>query len=115
MSLIESMMEDLTIMNKVSVEDGQGGNIVEWSEGATIKGAITLDTSMRTRIAESEGFTNSYTVTTNKNVSLDFHDVIKRNRDGKIFRITSDGSDKTTPAIASLDIRQASAELWRLT
>lgn len=114
MSLIDSMMEKAIVMNKVSVSDGEGGFDVTWQEGAEIDCAIVLDTSIRTKIAQAEGFTNSYTVTTKQNVSLDFHDVIKRKKDGKVFRITSDGTDKTSPVASSLNMRQASAELWRL-
>jgi hypothetical protein len=45
---------------------------------------------------------------------LDFHDVIMRIADGKIFRITSDGDDNKTPKSATLDMRQVSAEEWSL-
>lgn len=114
MSLIDSMMEKCILMNKTSVSDGEGGFEIAWSEGAEIDCAIVLDASMRTRIAEAEGFTNSYTITTRKNAVLEFHDVIKRKRDGKIFRITSDGSDRTSPIASNLDMRQVSAEIWRL-
>ena len=51
-----------------------------------------------------------YTVTTPKSVVLQYHDVIKRDRDGKVLRITSDGDDKYTPASAGLNMRQVSAE-----
>lgn len=114
MSLIDEMMEEFVLMTKVKESDGEGGFNVSWSEGASFKGIATLDTSMRTRIAEAEGFTNTYTFTTAKNVELDFYEVVKRKRDGKIFRITSDGSDNSTPESASLDMRQYSAEKWRL-
>lgn len=115
MSLIENMMEDFVIVNKVIVDDGEGGQITEWQDGASIKAAATLDTSMQARIAESQGVTSVYTVTTSKDISLDYHQVIKRIRDGKIFRITSDGSDNSTPDSSYLDIRQVSAERWELT
>ena len=47
-------------------------------------------------------------------MNLEYHDVIKRLRDNKFFRITSDGEDKFTPSSASLDMRQVSAEEWSL-
>lgn len=114
MSLIDSMMETCILMNKTAVSDGEGGFDVTWTDGIEFECAIVLDASMRTRIAESEGFTNSYTITSKRNVSLDFHDVIKRKRDGKIFRVTSDGSDRKSPIVSGLDLKQCSAELWRL-
>lgn len=41
-----------------------------------------------------------------------YHDVIKRLKDGKILRITSDGDDSATPASASLNMRTCTAEEW---
>ena len=66
--------------------------------------------SMQARAAEKQGVTSMYTVTTSKSVVLQYHDVIKRDRDGKVLRITSDGDDKYTPASAGLNMRQVSAE-----
>ena len=70
---------------------------------------------MAARVAEAEGVTSLYTVTVSKDIALEFHDVIKRKSDGAIFRITSDGTDKKTPNVATIDMRQATAERWTLT
>jgi hypothetical protein len=40
--------------------------------------------------------------------------VFVRKRDGKIFRVTSDGDDKATPKSTVLDMRQVTAEEWSL-
>ena len=76
--------------------------------------AIVFDTSMEARVADKQGVTSLYTVTTRKNMTLEYHDVFRRIRDGKIFRVTSDGDDKHTPASANLDMRQVTAEEWSL-
>ena len=110
MSLLDDMMEQFHIMDKVTSDDGYGGVTTEWKEGATFQGVATFDTSMQARAAEKQGVTSMYTVTTSKSVVLQYHDVIKRDRDGKVLRVTSDGDDKYTPASASLDMRQVSAE-----
>ena len=115
MSLIESMMESCVVMNKVRQSDGEGGFITEWVEGPNIKAAIINDTSLQARIAEKEGVTNTYTITTPKNVALEYHDVIKRLSDSTTFRVTSDGGEKVAPAVSTLDISQVSAEKWGLT
>ena len=114
MSLIKDVMTECIILDRTTVSDGLGGYIQEWKEGATIDCAIVLDTSMTARLAASQGVENLYTITTNKNVNLEFHTVIKRLSDNKIFRITSDGDDKVTPPSASLNMRQVTAEEWRL-
>jgi hypothetical protein len=40
--------------------------------------------------------------------------VFRRNRDGKIFRVTSDGDDKHTPISATLNMRVVTAEEFKL-
>ena len=114
MSLLEEQMEECVILDKISEPDGYGGRIIRWVEGVEFKAALVLDTSMQARIAEQEGVTGLYTITTRKNFNLQYHEVFKRVRDGKIFRVTSDGDDKLTPNSATLNMRQVSAEEWEL-
>lgn len=114
MSLLDEAMDDCVIINKQTVSDGYGGYINTWVEGAEFKAAITFDTSMEARTANKAGVTSMYTVTTSKALTLEYHDVFKRTNDQKIFRVTSDGDDKYTPASATLDMRQVTAEEWSL-
>lgn len=114
MSLLQQAMTDVVAMEKTRVSDGEGGFIVDWVDGAVFQAAITFDTSMQSRIGEKQGVSSRYTVTTSKNAKLDFHDVIRRLNDGKIFRITSDGDDKQTPDSASFQFLQVTAEEWWL-
>lgn len=115
MSLIDAFKEPCVIMNKAKVSDGEGGLKVEWQEGAVFDAAIVKDTSLEARIAEKEGLTNTYTVTTSPNAALEFHDVFKRVRDGQVFRVTSNGGDVRPPSVATFDFEQVSAEEWELT
>lgn len=114
MSLINSMMEKFSIMNKEKTSDGEGGFVTQYFEGAEIDAVAVLDSTMQARIAEKQGVTSIYTITTNKAVILEYHDVLKRVSDGKIFRITSNGIDKKSPDVSSLNIRQVTAEAWEL-
>lgn len=110
MSLLDESMEECVLMDKTTVSDGYGGYTTSWQEGATISAATVLDNSMEARIADKQGVTALYTVTTRKNVNLQYHDIFRRKRDGKLFRVTSDGDDKRTPNSAGLNMRQVSAE-----
>lgn len=114
MSLLSEAMENCIIMDKQTTPDGYGGVITTWVEGATFEAAIVMDNSIEARIAEQQGVTAIYTVTTSKTINLQYHDVFKRERDNKIFRVTSDGDDKHTPNSAGLNMRQVSAEEWIL-
>lgn len=114
MSLVDNAMEKTYIMDKTTSPDGRGGVITAYKEGAEIKVAYSFDTSTEARIAEQAGTANRFTLTTRKSINLQYHDVIKRDRDGKIFRVTSDGDDNYTPGTASIDMRQVEAEEWTL-
>lgn len=112
--LIDEFKTPCVMMEKRSVSDGEGGFTTSWTDGAEFLAAIVRNTTSTVRIAEQEGFTNVYTVTTSPNAHLDFHDVFKRKSDGQVFRVTSDGSDVRTPDVASFSFEQVNAEEWRL-
>lgn len=114
MSLLDSAMESCTMIDKTSVDDGLGGTKKVYVDGANFMCATTLNTSTEARLAEKQGVKSLYTATTRKNVNLQFHDVFRRNRDGKIFRVTSDGDDNKTPDSAILDMRVVTCEEWEI-
>ena len=115
MSLLDSAMEAFVMMDKTTAADGYGGISPTWREGAEFKAAATFDSSVEARIGAVQGVTSLYTITTSRAVNLQYHEICKRLSDGKVFRVTSDGDDKKTPAPAGLDMRQVTAEEWRLT
>lgn len=113
MSLLKDAMEECVMLNKESISDGYGGRIETWTESNfTFNAAITFNTSIEARRAEAEGVTSLYTVTTERGITLEYHEVFKRLKDNKIFRVTSDGDDVYTPKSSSLDMRQVTAEEW---
>lgn len=114
MSLLSEAMESCTLLTKSVVNDGYGGYVTTWAEGAEFDAAIVFDTSIQARQAEVQGVSSRYTVTTSKAMHLEYHDVFRRNSDGKIFRVTSDGDDKYTPNSATLDMRQVTCEEFTL-
>lgn len=114
MSLLSEAMDKCTILDKRTVDDGYGGFVTKYTEGASFNAAITFDTSIEARRADKEGVSSLYTVTTDKALTLNYHDVFRRDSDNKIFRVTSDGDDKFTPASAGLSMRQVTAEEWEL-
>lgn len=115
LSLLSEAMEKCIMIDKITTDDGVGGYDVIYQEGAEFDAAIVFNTSMEARRAEASGVSSLYTVTTGKALTLEYHDIFKRIRDGKVFRVTSDGDDVFTPASATLDMRQVTAEEWKLT
>ena len=114
MSLLTEAMTSCHMIDKVTVSDGYGGYVTSYKEGAELKAAIRFDSSLQARVAEKDGVTSLYTITTQKSITLEYHDIIRRDSDKKIFRITSDGDDSFTPDSASLNMRQVTAEEFTL-
>lgn len=115
MSLLSEAMEECVLLNKTTQPDGYGGRIDVWVESNfRFDAAIVFDTSIEARRAEADGVTSLYTITTDKSVTLEFHEAFKRLRDNKIFRVTSDGDDRYTPKSATLNMRQVTAEEWSI-
>lgn len=114
MSLIDVYKEDCVMMDKVTVEDDYGGFTPTWQEGARFKAAIVKDNTLSARVAEKQGVTEIYTITVDKGLSLNFHDVVKRVSDGATFRVTSNIHESETPSVASFQIGQVTAERWSI-
>ena len=112
--LIDDFKADCVLLEKVREPDGAGGFYTKWTEGAAFTAAITFSTSIEARRAEKEGVSSLYTVTTDKNAKLEYHDVFRRLNDGKVFRVTSDGDDVETPRRATFQFSQVTAEEWVL-
>ena len=107
-----TVLNDFVFMVKSLVPDGVGGQTRVWTEGAVFTANVSKVTSSPMEVAEAQGVKAVYKVTTPKTLILEFHDVIKRKTDGKVFRITSDGDDMATPDSSTLDMRIVNAEEW---
>lgn len=107
--LVMDAMENCIMMDKITKSDGRGGFITTWVDGATFKAAIAFNSSDAFRIAEAINEKSSYSVYTLRNVTLQFHDVFRR-ENGKIFRVTTDGDDNKTPISAGLTLSKVTAE-----
>lgn len=114
MSLVDEFKVPCVLLEKRRVPDGEGGLTTAWTDGAEFEAAIVRDTTMTARIAEREGVSNVYTVTTDKAAPLEFHDVFRRKSDKQVFRVTSNGDDKSTPERAGFQFSQSTAEEWSL-
>ena len=113
--LLTSVNEKFCIMEKTRADDNAGGSYTEWKEGLEFDVAPSLDNTSEARIGEVQGLTSVYTFLIPKGIELVYHDVIKRKKDGKTFRITSDSSESETPSISAMSMKSISAEAWELT
>lgn len=114
MSLLDEAMDAFVLMDKVRVPDGYGGTTTQWVDGITINVAVQYNSSDEAQVAQALGSTSAYVFTVRKNVQLDYHDVLRRVSDNKIFRITTNSDDLKTPASATLNMRNYNAEEWEI-
>ena len=114
MSLLTDQFEKFAMMDRTTVSDGYGGFVSSYNQGAEFQAVAVFNGSTEARIGASQGANDRYKITTGRSVNLQYHDVIKRLSDSKIFRVTTDGDDVKTPASASLDMRQVDAEEYSL-
>lgn len=112
--LVDDFKTQCVMLERHTESDGEGGFTTTWKDGASFMAAIVRNSTAQVRIAEQQGFTNVYTVTTSPNAPLSFHDVFRRESDGQVFRVTSNGDDMQTPKVASFQFMQVNAEEWRL-
>lgn len=112
--LFEDFFEDCTLLDKTSESDGQGGFVYKWVDGAKFRAAVTKNNTLDAKVAEKSGVTEIYTITVAKGTPLQYHDIVRRDSDGSVFRVTSNIKDSETPKRASFQIGTVSAEKWRL-
>lgn len=112
--LIDGYLQPCVMLTKKRVPDGQGGFEAIWTDGDEFDAAIVKDRSLQARVAEKQGVSSVYTITTARGVALEYHEVFRRVSDGAIFRVTSDYTDSRPPAVATFDFEQVTAERWEL-
>lgn len=114
MSLIDYAMETCVFVTQKHIPDGYGGYTVDYTDGAEFPAAVTYNNSLEAIVAAKQGVTSLYTITTAKGVGLRYYELIKRKKDGKVLRITSNADDKQTPTPASFAYEQVTAEEYIL-
>jgi hypothetical protein len=102
------------IINRAIESDGQGGYVTVWTEGAEFGAAIAVEQSSEARVAASLGVRDVYSVYTDTALVMTYNTVFRRIKDGKVFRVTSDGDDKQTPTSSPLNMRKVTAEEWKI-
>lgn len=112
--LIDGYLQPCVMLTKKRVPDGQGGFEAIWTDGDEFDAAIVKDRSLQARVAEKQGVSSVYTITTARGVALEYHEVFRRVSDGATFRVTSDYTDSRPPNVATFDFEQVTAERWEL-
>ena len=112
--MLDSFRYECTLLEHVRVPDGMGGSTMAWTDGMKFDMVFERDASTQALIAEQQGFTRTYRGYTQKTMGLKYHDALRREADGKIFRVTDDGDDNHTPNTTTMDARCVVMERWEL-
>ena len=113
-NLLDGEVQKCQFITPVRAKDGVGGWITQYVDGETFDAAFDFDGSPEAKIAAAMGVTSQYTVTSGRELTLEYHEIFRRLSDGMVFRVTSNGNDRKTPPSAGLNMRQVSAEEYKL-
>lgn len=112
--LLTDSMEKCVMIDKRTVDSPSGGFETIYVDGAAFFASVSVNNTVEAKIAEKMGVTELYKVITGKEDNLHYHDVFRRESDGQVFRVTSNGDDTKTPKSATLDMRVVTAEKYEL-
>lgn len=110
MSLLDDFARTCVLLEKSRKPDGEGGYIVEWTDGAEFQNYQALDTSMEARRAEKAGVTSLYSALVDKSVPIEYNDYFRDTVTGETYRVTSEPTDKKSPKSASFSLKYFTAE-----
>ena len=113
MNIYDEAFTDCTFIIETKERDKYGSWKKAYKDGETFRAAIPFQNSVQDRVAQQQGVKDIYDVYT-KDLTLDFHDIFRREKDGTIFRVTSNGKDNKTPDSAWLKASKVSAEIFVL-
>lgn len=108
---LEDFFEDFIMQNWQSEPDGFGGIVWTLSDGAPFRAGIATMSSTEAQLAYQAGTKTVYRIAHRKTLELEQDDRVKRVKDGRIYRITSNSTDMTTPAPAFEAFSWVSAEM----
>lgn len=107
---LEDFFEDVCFMRYELVSDGLGDTMGTYLEGERFRAGISLVSSTQAEIAYRNGTKTIYHITTMKpGMHLKAGDVLKRMRDGKLYKVTSAADE--TPDVAQVQYRIVNAEV----
>ena len=109
----EGILGQYVVLNRNLTSDGLGGQEYTIVEGLSFEGVLILNTSIEGQIAQKQGVTGIYTFAYPKNLTIPPKTILRRIKDGKIFR-TTDIDGVPTPDMSTLDMKVTRLEDYTL-
>lgn len=109
MSYYFDAFKEYYVKNKIKHNDGVGGTITEWLNGAVIKMSLDLGDSTEVRQAQAQGLKTVFTATFPIDTIVEYNDYVEDVETGEIYRITGEPKDNKTPPEARFQACYATA------
>ena len=113
--MIQDFEETFYRMTPTETNDGAGGRIRTFVQGAAVSVALYCNQSLEAQKALAQGVRGIYTMNFANTLTLAYDEYLKRAKDNTIFRITSLPADNESPSVTTLNRRTATAERTELT
>jgi len=108
---LEDFFEPFFTQDYESVSDGMGGLMKKYTDKERIQAGCSTESSTQAEIAYRAGTKTIYRITVPVGVVLRQGDVLRRVRDNRLYHVTSDSSDRTTPDVAQVRFSYVTAEV----
>lgn len=108
---LEDFFENFFTQDYEGVSDGMGGLKKDYFDRDPFQAAIHTVSTTQAELAYRSGTKTIYRITHTSALELHAGDVVRRVRDGKLYRITSDSSDNRTPDVAQERYAYVTAEV----
>ena len=110
---LHDFFEPWHMLDRTTASDDMGGTVSVYKPGAGFAAGCSTVSSVQVQVAYQQGLETIYTVVTDTTNPLRQGDVIRRDRDGLVLQVTSDGGDMTTPMMAKEQYCQVSARRFK--
>lgn len=109
----ESFLEDFVFLDETSVEDGMGGTLIIYTEGAKFQMMLTLSKPQSVVVADIPTIVMFHSALIDKrHQAMKTGTKFKRVKDGATFKATSPPQEKTMPKFAMLPLMAFTVEAW---
>ena len=114
-TVMDSLMEDFVrLIPSEASQDGLGGHEQTWTESAPFPAFLREERTGEAQEAQRMTEAPRLLLIVPGDVSLVWHDIVKRSGDGAVFRMLSDTRNRQAPTVSAVRIAAAACERWEL-
>lgn len=103
-TVMQNFSKKFCYMEERHTSDGLFGSTTKYEEGMEFEAVERHDTTVEAQVAEQQGTASTYSLYVDKNLSLKPPNRIKRLEDGQTFEVTTNSTDKLSPAESGMDL-----------